>query len=260
MRLFQSTRPHGARQLGEMLGSGIAEFQSTRPHGARHYLLAARQQRCNFNPRAHTGRDYSRFFAGTSSMKFQSTRPHGARPSDMIILLSICHISIHAPTRGATLGAVPIRDKLAISIHAPTRGATMARRIALGFLIFQSTRPHGARRDLHFLMRNIGAFQSTRPHGARPYMHLLLKAHTQISIHAPTRGATEHRYTGFLWRQISIHAPTRGATTRAHVSGSITRFQSTRPHGARPHGMPVSGASRHFNPRAHTGRDVSPNA
>ena len=100
------------------------------------------------------------------------------------------HISIHAPTRGATLidcfdassslhfnprthegcdfVCVPaIIDKM-ISIHAPTRGATLRHRAA-----------------------------------HRPAC---------ISIHAPTRGATQSLvvYRGALF--ISIHAPTRGAT------------------------------------------------
>ena len=33
-------------------------------------------------------------------------------------------ISIHAPTRGATVDVDHMLDKLGISIHAPTRGAT----------------------------------------------------------------------------------------------------------------------------------------
>ena len=33
-------------------------------------------------------------------------------------------ISIHAPTRGATIGSEPGFPNLLISIHAPTRGAT----------------------------------------------------------------------------------------------------------------------------------------
>ncbi len=56
-----------------------------------------------------------------------------------------------------------------------------------------------------------------------------------VSIHAPTRGATQY------WRAdmdnviVSIHAPTRGATTSSSsAKPRWTRFQSTRPRGARP--------------------------
>ena len=51
-----------------------------------------------------------------------------------------------------------------------------------------------------------------------------------ISIHAPTRGATDPVFL-FLWVQImiSIHAPTRGATFPPRLPPSATLFQSTLP-------------------------------
>ena len=58
--MFQSTRPHGARQRELLWPADLAKFQSTRPHGARRYRDACRR-----------GSDH----------EFQSTRPHGARPN-----------------------------------------------------------------------------------------------------------------------------------------------------------------------------------
>ena len=57
---------------------------------------------------------------------------------------------------------------------------------------------------------------------------------TRISIHAPTRGATEfgHREADLV--KISIHAPTRGATESF---------------------MSISTATLNFNPRSHEGSD-----
>ena len=55
-------------------------FQSTRPHGARHYQAIIVGDRRGFNPRAHTGRDLNKVERGVR---------YG--------------VSIHAPTRGATL-------------------------------------------------------------------------------------------------------------------------------------------------------------
>ena len=47
----------------------------------------------------------------------------------------------------------------------------------------------------------------------RSDMEILLNVETtEISIHAPTRGATHDRMAGYRRDQISIHAPTRGAT------------------------------------------------
>ena len=78
---FQSTRPHGARLQSHKYSGANIVFQSTRPHGAR--LKTA--------------------VAAVIKQKFQSTRPHGARhlggySSDLNI-----SVSIHAPTRGATV-------------------------------------------------------------------------------------------------------------------------------------------------------------
>ena len=50
-----------------------------------------------------------------------------------------------------------------------------------------------------------------------------------ISIHAPTRGATGTPVTGVKGAKISIHAPTRGATISVLLKASILLFQSTLP-------------------------------
>ena len=81
--------------------------------------------------------------------KFQSTLLQEERPSSLSLYLSYCLISIHAPTRGATIYHVTVNrgfpfqstllqeerrsstvlfvSSFTISIHAPTRGATDGR-------------------------------------------------------------------------------------------------------------------------------------
>ena len=55
--MFQSTRPHGARQI-LVVGYGlIMSFQSTRPHGARPLRVVLLPFMEGFNPRARMGRD-----------------------------------------------------------------------------------------------------------------------------------------------------------------------------------------------------------
>ena len=98
---------------------------------------------------------------------------------------------------------------------------------------FQSTLPQGERRyQIGRMCRGI-AFQSTLPQGERlNVIFLPPKAHYfnprshkgsdflfaspwlqyDISIHAPTRGATSIGFTICSNTSISIHAPTRGAT------------------------------------------------
>ena len=100
---FQSTHPHGVRL------SYIEEvhpndwFQSTHPHGVR--LYSAYEADCNF--------------------EFQSTHPHGVRPWNFRTDIRLSIVSIHAPTRGATLPFQHMDTSAChVSIHAPTRGAT----------------------------------------------------------------------------------------------------------------------------------------
>ena len=55
---FQSTRPHGARQLNQPRKDRTDMFQSTRPHGARpSFAIALMKTSPSFNPRARMGRD-----------------------------------------------------------------------------------------------------------------------------------------------------------------------------------------------------------
>ena len=126
--------------------SGIGEFQSTLPREERLFHNCFEQVFNYFNPRSHERSD---------------TMPTP-------IKLSRSHISIHAPTRGATSSVVCLNSSMrnfnprshersdgncytltsnsGISIHAPTRGATRMIKI-VGFIpIFQSTLPREERR------------------------------------------------------------------------------------------------------------------
>ena len=80
---------------------------------------------------------------------------------------------------------------------------------------------------------------------------------TYISIHAPTRGATLSVYDQIHIIMISIHAPTRGATNLDFVGEDWGVDFNPRPHT----GSDISVWSWHtashynFNPRPHTGSD-----
>jgi len=67
--------PYAARKL----------FQSTRPHGARQYGVVCCNTPSGFNPRARMGRDLPDTVTKLHDTMFQSTRPHGARPIGYII-------------------------------------------------------------------------------------------------------------------------------------------------------------------------------
>ena len=55
---------------------------------------------------------------------------------------------------------------------------------------------------------------------------------------------------------ISIHAPTRGATQIDRCIDVNLIFQSTLPRGERPIPMTSTGYVRNFNPRSHEGSDL----
>ena len=255
-------------------------FQSTRPHGARHW--GWRGSRCSgrFNPRARTGRDDAIYEA-----------------------LRICNVSIHAPARGATLLALLERSHIlgfnprartgrdiglaagcrrtGVSIHAPARGAT---RWHASFTchcgVFQSTRPHGARRSTDPNRVTKREFQSTRPHGAR---------HADANAFVEEAGFNPRARTGrdlddvanwevpqcfnprartgrdlrlvvgaFQHLAVSIHAPARGATSSQLGTHRLTTCFNPRARTGRDSWRRAGMRSvRGFNPRARTGRDFA---
>ena len=121
-----------------------------------------------------------------------------------------------------------------ISIHAPTRGATIAPRLTPIRSAFQSTLPREERPLLKGVLRckcdfnprsherSDGAFiaSATGTEDFNPRSHERSDRaggreeirSQKISIHAPTRGATINDDRSHRRRRISIHAPTRGAT------------------------------------------------
>ena len=146
--VFQSTLPREERLLGLNFKEANSIFQSTLPREKR--LL----------------QQYLSHF----QLLFQSTLPREER---------------HNTTGWQGTGEI-------ISIHAPTRGATI--RITVGLLITQNFNPRSHERSDPF-----PRFSTCRPvisihaptRGATPAKCFLHLAHF-ISIHAPTRGAT-HR-------------------------------------------------------------------
>ena len=158
--------------------------------------------------------------------------------TDRLLYLSeVRHISIHAPTRGATLTPRKRSRRNTISIHAPTRGATCF--MGYHFLIqtFQSTLPRGERLLSAQAAIKQQVFQSTLPRGER---QLLANSETLIEQFQSTLPRGERRVPD-RQRQftfsISIHAPTRGATQRLRVPRYPVQYFNPRSH----EGSDVSG-------------------
>ena len=166
-------------------------FQSTHPHGVRLLYSPILFVPPCFNPRTHTGCDFAAFRLPPNGKSFNPRTHTGCDGA-------FCHFLMFSPY---------------VSIHAPTRGATHIYKMSIETLKFQSTHPHGVRLNqplhkwgfcsfnprthtgcdfaqwhkVHFCM----LFQSTHPHGVRRVVFLCLVHIAQVSIHAPTRGATQ---------------------------------------------------------------------
>ena len=99
-------------------------FQSTRPRGARRLVSMQRLQRTHcFNPRAREGRDIINCSRPALNLCFNPRAREGrdGTPETTDIKASV---SIHAPARGATDNGRKRSQARRVSIHAPARGAT----------------------------------------------------------------------------------------------------------------------------------------
>ena len=102
-------------------------------------------------------------------------------------------------------------------------------------LTFQSTHPHGVRPDVKRWYKSANEFQSTHPHGVRLPLQVDTKPDPNVSIHAPTWGATLAIRSTALFK--------KGFNPRTHMGCDLRQiimlcsclvFQSTHPHGVRP--------------------------
>ena len=249
-----------------MVFQGYIIFQSTHPRGVR-LSIASRSGR---------------------AIRFQSTHPRGVRPDKVIVEAPQTVISIHAPARGATRRVrrpaydrrisihAPARGATQrqrdghrgdrISIHAPARGATPASAAFSGdSLRFQSTHPRGVRRNGNETGIAAIAFQSTHPRGVRLAPHIVRAGLSDISIHAPARGATSYPTTGEEALMYFNPRTREGCDDDTHTHAHRDkRFQSTHPRGVRPralHGRRAMDAiSIHAPARGATARSTSTSA
>ena len=123
--------------------------------------------------------------------------------------------------RGARPKKFDVKNGLyLVSIHAPARGATILKKINRRLFNVSIHAPaRGATLSLFDILKNY-----------------------QVSIHAPARGATCTEGPARMKIIVSIHAPARGATLSNRWTVTQSKFQSTRPRGAR---LEMAGGFRH---------------
>ena len=189
-----------------------SRFQFTRPQGARpSRRRESAASRRGFNSRARKGRDVRVLSERSPSDRFQFTRPQGARLDATGTPHYESEVSIHAPARGATGGAVVLYRVYQVSIHAPARGATVNWRTILWLRsCFNSRARKGRDTGTWPTLPQMNSFNSRARKGRDVQVGIITFAQV-VSIHAPARGATTYGNTRLHW----------------------TRFQFTRPQGAR---------------------------
>ena len=106
------------------------------------------------------------------------------------------------------------------------------------------------------LAPSLTAFQSTHPHGVRRESLRRRSNRPPVSIHAPARGATTLHSAAGQRHNVSIHAPARGATTTdvgQGVGGTVSIHAPAR--GATRLRLRKPQRPPRFNPRTRTGCD-----
>ena len=145
-------------------------------------------------------------------------------------------ISIHAPTRGATVQVLCTNCIHQISIHAPTRGATSINgmdNISIWISIHAPTR--GATKT--------GRWEKDKKH---------------ISIHAPTRGATGSWPYSLTWTWYFNPRSHKGSDGSWPYSLTWTWYFNPRSHKGSDINTKISKIINiNFNPRSHKGSDIS---
>ena len=127
----------------------------------------------NFNPRSHEGSDATAAGTTIPSTVFQSTLPRGERRIRNRIRNPVKSISIHAPTRGATLlNSYGCFSFCIFQSTLPRRERHRTMPYPQNPYIFQSTLPRGERLWWRRSERRGFQFQSTLPRGERQHINL----------------------------------------------------------------------------------------
>ena len=174
------------------------------------------------------------------------------------VRVAASQISIHAPTKGATSSWCPGRSGrcyfnprshegsdlcampvpflvVAISIHAPTKGATRRRRAHR--IRTQHFNPRSHEGSDHFeasVMRVVSNFNPRSHEGSDMKAGRTMATSPLFQSTLPRRERLADAFGDPMGLGISIHAPTKGATQRQ---------------------APHRSSAAHFNPRSHEGSD-----
>ena len=152
-----------------------------------------------------------------------------------MFLSSLLRISIHAPTRGATLALWNCSSVNPYFNPRTHTGCDMFSNMSrYSDVAFQSTHPHGVRLWLRELNSTYKGFQSTHPHGVRLSLN---RAPVMCKIFQSTHPHGVRPKTENADREVEVFQSTHPHGVRHYpkfkLYTPINTFQSTHPHGVR---------------------------
>ena len=169
---------------------------------------------------------------------------------------SYADISIHTPTRGTTAGTGTATNLAEFQSTFPREERPYYTIVRIQVLQFQSTLPREERHMTVQLHPHRRRFQSTLPREERPSLYLLGAHLHNFNPRSHERSDSQQSELITMLR-ISIHAPTRGAT-QVVVARVIYRFNfNPRSHErSDEYAKPDSIGDFDFNPRSHERSDI----
>ena len=171
------------------------------------------------------------------SLPFQSTLPRRERRCILIVFTSFFRFQSTLPRRERPIFRSELAICIYVSIHAPTKGATILWRLAQREIMRFNPRSHEGSDKLYggYNMRVVW-FQSTLPRRERRSLIWIDWIIPIVSIHAPTKGATTIHIKDLcsIWFQSTL--PRRERRKRQQRRQIQSLFQSTLPRRERPAG------------------------
>ena len=236
--------------------SFIFLFQSTHPHGVRHLSQAYCRANRGFNPRTHTGCDYIKnsiaqiapvsIHAPTRGATrqpllrrqalpwFQSTHPHGVRlPNTANAKLGNMFQSTHP--HGVRLCTAFKRKFNVTRFNPRTHTGCDFFKLGTGEYYHRGFNPrtHTGCDNVGWMISPISSCFNPRTHTGCDFPSGKKQPVIGVSIHAPTRGATQPLVIIDVTTSFNPRTHT-GCDARGHEIALVAeRFQSTHPHGVR---------------------------
>ena len=192
-------------------------------------------------------------------VKFQSTLPRRERQSLEIYLILLCNFNPHSHEGSDVHHIVPISTDYTFQSTLPRRERHIYHIGLTPCALFQSTLPR--RERLPFLSKFPFLYDfNPHSHEGSDTGKVPIYCGNFISIHTPTKGATEICSSKICWMAISIHTPTKGATRQIQkTANSIKHFNPHSHEGSDQFATLYISSVQNFNPHSHEGSDSNIN-